>query len=69
MSGMSDRPCRRRPARWTPEEIEREERAERARVRRDAARAPAENLRETRALTAFAIKLADAGKRARSELD
>lgn len=64
MGDMTEQP-RRRPARWTPDEIEREERAARARVRRDAARTPEENLRETRALTTFAIKLAEAGRRAR----
>lgn len=61
-----EHPQRQRPAAWTPEEVERERRAQQARVRRDAARTADENIRQTRALTQFAIKLAEAGRRARS---
>jgi hypothetical protein len=50
---------------WTPEEVRREEHAERARVRRDAARGVTQNLREAVAHTEFAKRFADAFKRAR----
>lgn len=50
---------------WTPEEVRREEEAERARVRRDASRGVSQNLRDAVAHTAFAKRFADAFKRAR----
>jgi hypothetical protein len=50
---------------WTPDEVRREEDAQRARVRRDAARGVTDNLRDTVAHTEFAKRFADAFKRAR----
>ena len=54
----------RRP--WTQDEIRREERAQRERVRRDAARGVSRNLSDAVAHTRFAQKFADAFKHARS---
>jgi hypothetical protein len=51
--------------RWTPEEVQREEQAERARVRRDGARGVTENLKDAVAHTEFAKRFADAFKRTR----
>jgi hypothetical protein len=50
---------------WTPDEVRREEEAQRARVRRDAARGVTENLRDAVAHTEFARRFADAFERAR----
>ena len=50
---------------WTPDEVRREEAAQRARVRRDAARGVTENLSDSVAHTEFAKRFADAFKRAR----
>lgn len=50
---------------WTPDEVRREEEAQRARVRRDAARGVSENLRDAVAHTEFAKRFADAFKRSR----
>ena len=50
---------------WTPDEIRREEQAERARVRRDAARGVSKNLSDAVAHTEFAKRFADAFKRTR----
>ena len=50
---------------WTPEEVRREEDAERARVRRDASRGVTQNLRDAVAHTEFAKRFADAFKSAR----
>jgi hypothetical protein len=50
---------------WTPEEVRREDQAQRARVRRDAARGVTPNLRDAVAHTEFAKRFADAFKRAR----
>jgi hypothetical protein len=50
---------------WTEEEVRREEHAERARVRRDAARGVTQNLRDAVAHTEFAKRFSDAFKRAR----
>jgi hypothetical protein len=50
----------RRRDEWTPEEVKREEDAQRARVRRDAARGVTQNLRDSVALTEFAKRFADA---------
>jgi hypothetical protein len=50
---------------WTPDEIRREEQAQRARVRRDAARGVSRNLSDAVAHTEFAKRFADAFKRAR----
>jgi hypothetical protein len=60
--GMAAEPKRRE---WTPEEIRREEQAQRARVRRDAARGASRNLSDAVAHTEFAKRFADAFKRAR----
>jgi hypothetical protein len=60
--GMAAEPKRRE---WTPEEIRREEQAQRARVRRDAARGVSRNLSDAVAHTEFAKRFADAFKRAR----
>jgi hypothetical protein len=49
---------------WTPEEVRREDQAQRARVRRDAARGVTPNLRNAVAHTEFAKRFADAFKRA-----
>jgi hypothetical protein len=54
---MGDPP---KPRTWTPEEIKREEEAERARVRRDAARGVSRNLEEAVAHTEFARRFAAA---------
>jgi hypothetical protein len=59
---MADQPNRRA---WTPEEVRREEQAERARVRRDGARGVTENLKDAVAHTEFAKRFADAFKRTR----
>jgi hypothetical protein len=45
---------------WTPDEVKREEEAERARVRRDAARGVTKNLENAVAHTEFAKRFADA---------
>jgi hypothetical protein len=50
---------------WTSDEIRREEQAQRARVRRDAARGVSRNLSDAVAQTEFAKRFADAFKRAR----
>jgi hypothetical protein len=50
---------------WTPDEIRREEQAQRARVRRDAARGVSKNLSDAVAHTEFAKRFADAFKRSR----
>jgi hypothetical protein len=50
---------------WTPEEVRREEHAERARVRRDGARGVTENLEDAVAHTEFATRFAEAYKRTR----
>jgi hypothetical protein len=49
-----------KPPAWTREEAEREERAQRARVRRDAARGVTRNLEEAVAHTEFARRFAEA---------
>jgi pyruvate-formate lyase-activating enzyme len=50
---------------WTADEVRREERAQRARVRRDAARGVTTNLSDAVAHTEFAKRFAEAFKRAR----
>jgi hypothetical protein len=45
---------------WTPEEVRREEEAQRARVRRDAARGVSKNLENAVAHTEFAKRFAEA---------
>ena len=60
--GMSTEPKRRD---WTPDEVRREEQAQRARVRRDASRGVSRNLSDAVAHTEFAKRFADAFKRAR----
>jgi hypothetical protein len=50
---------------WTPDEIKREEAAERARVRRDAARGVTKNLENAVAHTEFAKRFAEAFRAAR----
>jgi hypothetical protein len=60
--GMAAEPKSRK---WTPDEIRREEQAQHARVRRDAARGVSKNLSDAVAHTEFAKRFADAFKRAR----
>lgn len=48
---------------WSREEVEREERAQRARVRRDAARGVSRNLEEAVTHTEFARRFAQAFQR------
>ena len=48
---------------WTREEVEREEQAQRARVRRDAARGVSRNLEDAVAHTEFARRFAEAFRR------
>ena len=50
---------------WTDDEVRREEQAQRARVRRDAARGVTRNLSDVVAQTEFAKRFADAFKRPR----
>jgi hypothetical protein len=57
MHPMANEPKRRA---WTPEEAEREERAQRARVRRDAARGVTRNLSDAVAHTELARRFAEA---------
>jgi hypothetical protein len=59
---MADEPERRM---WTPEEVRREEDAQRARVRRDAARGVSKNLENAVAHTEFARRFAEAFQPAR----
>jgi hypothetical protein len=59
---MADEPQRRH---WTPEELKREETAQRARVRRDAARGVSKNLENSVAHTEFAKRFAEAFRPAR----
>ncbi len=57
MESMAEQPEART---WTREETEREERAQRARVRRDAARGVSRNLEDAVAHTEFARRFAEA---------
>jgi hypothetical protein len=50
---------------WTPEEIARNERANKAQVKRDRARGVSANLEETVALTRFANRFSEAFRHAR----
>jgi hypothetical protein len=59
---MADEPERRQ---WTPEEVRREEDAQRVRVRRDAARGVSKNLENAVAHTEFAKRFAEAFRPAR----
>jgi len=59
---MADEPERRD---WTSEEVRREEDAQRARVRRDAARGVSKNLENVVAHTEFAKRFAEAFRPAR----
>jgi hypothetical protein len=59
---MADEPERRA---WTPDEVRREEDAQRARVRRDAARGVSKNLENVVAHTEFAKRFAEAFRPAR----
>jgi hypothetical protein len=59
---MADEPER---CHWTPEEVRREEDAQRARVRRDAARGVSKNLENVVAHTEFAKRFAEAFRPAR----
>ena len=61
---MADKPER---TGWTNDEVEREEAAERARVRRDAARGVTKNLENAVAHTEFAKRFAEAFKLARRQ--
>jgi hypothetical protein len=51
-----------KPHTWTTEEAEREERAQRARVERDAARGVSRNLQDAVSHTEFARRFAEAFK-------
>jgi hypothetical protein len=59
---MAAKPERRE---WTPDDVRREEQAQRARVRRDATRGVSKNLTDAVAHTEFAKRFADAFERAR----
>jgi len=59
---MAGKPQR---ADWTPDEVKREEAAERARVRRDAVRGVTKNLENAVAHTEFAKRFAEAFEPAR----
>jgi hypothetical protein len=59
---MADEP---RPRVWTTEQEQREARAQRERVRRDAGRGVTRNLRDSVAHTEFAKRFADAFKHSR----
>jgi hypothetical protein len=61
---MADKPERRD---WSPEEVRREEQAQRARVRRDAARGVTKNLESAVAHTEFAKRFAEAFEPARRQ--
>jgi hypothetical protein len=50
---------------WTPEEVRREEQAQRERVRRDATRGVSQNLTDAASHTEFARRFAEAFKHAR----
>jgi hypothetical protein len=56
---------KRRP--WTPDEVRREELAQRERVRRDATRGTSRNLTDAVSHTEFARRFAEAFKHARRE--
>lgn len=60
MSSMAEKRTQRA---WTPDEVEREKRAQRARVRRDAARGVSRNLEDAVAHTEFARRFAEAFRR------
>ena len=60
---MDSMPEERTQSTWTREEVEREERAQRARVRRDAARGVSRNLEDAVAHTEFARRFAEAFRR------
>lgn len=64
MRSMADQP---KSQTWTPEEIAREERAQRARVQRDAARGVSRNLEDAVAHTEFARRFAAAFKHHRRD--
>ncbi len=53
-------PAEPKPREWTPDEIEREEKAQRARVLRDANRGVTRNLEEAVSHTEFARRFAEA---------
>jgi hypothetical protein len=63
---MDSMPEERTQRTWTREEVEREERAQRARVRRDAARGVSRNLEDAVAHTEFARRFAEAFRPDRS---
>jgi hypothetical protein len=56
---MADKPKTKPKGPWTPEEIAREERANRARALRDRAKTPEERLEETVRLSRFISELRD----------
>ena len=56
---MVDKPKTKPKGLWTPEEIAREERANRARALRDRAKTPEERLEETVRLSRFISELRD----------
>jgi hypothetical protein len=62
---MAAKPNAKPKGSWTPDEIARNERVARLRVKRDRARGVSANLEETVALTRFANRFAEAFKDAR----
>ena len=65
MSGMAAKPKARPKGPWTPEEIQRNERADRAQVQGDRARGVSANLEEAAALARFANRFSAAFRHAR----
>lgn len=63
---MAAKPKTRPKGPWTPEEIARNERANKAQVKRDRARGVSTNLEEVVALTRFANRFSEAFRHARS---
>lgn len=65
MPGMAGKPKARPKGPWTPEEIARHERADRAQVAHDRARGVSANLEEAVALTRFANRFSEAFRHVR----
>jgi hypothetical protein len=66
MSAMASAPKAKPRGPWTPAEIARNERADRAQVAHDRARGTSANLEEAAALARFANRFAEAFRHARS---
>jgi hypothetical protein len=65
MPGIAAKPKARPKGPWTPEEIARNERANRAQVERDRARGVSANLEDAVKLTRFANRFSEAFRHAR----